>query len=356
MSEKESRGTYVQLSKPFFSAREIEFIEQHNADLRTNIRNFKSKSKDVFQALIRLCIRLNLPLRVLQNSSYFYQKFYLLNNNYKKYSNLHYEVGLAVLFISLKLNDYIKKVAVVITEALAMKEYHLTNADLEENKKIIVSLERKILEFQSFDFRNFLAEDYLIKFLKHFSNNNTTTTNDKDNSKISYLVWSTLNDLYLTSLVVQYPAHYNALISINCGSLIFTEIAKTCPESATSALTSIDCDFKTIYPAISDNTFLLNGTNQLLEYFIDNLNITFLRNCLYELGVKLDDKQILDILINIKIEVNAKIASAPTEVNDAYLQNDMFFLPRDTDIAKNGSLRFIYKKSKYTQEMELSKK
>lgn len=340
-------GTYVQLSKPYFSSYEIEYIQSHNKDLHTNIRNFNSKSKEVFQAIIKLSIKLNLPLRILQNSNYFYQRFYLLNNNYKKYSNLHYEVGLATLFISLKLNDYIKKIAIVINEALSMKEYHLTNLDIEENKKIIVSLERKILEFQSFDFRNFLAEDYLIKFLKF---------NKSTSPSSSYVIWSTLNDLYLTSLVLQYPAHYNALISINCGSLILSEINNLYPDLLEipgnengNPIDSILPHLKSISSNNDDesNSFLLNGTNQLLEYLIDNLNITFTRNSLHELGLKLNDKQIIDFLINIKIEINNKIK---TSQNHPYLDNDLFFQPRNTDIAKNGSLRFLYKKDKYTQE------
>lgn len=369
---QDSKATYVQLSKPYFTSGEIDAITKKNVDLSQNIRNFKSKTKDTFQILITLIIKLKLPVRVLQNSSYFYQKFYLLNNNYKKYSNLHFEVGLAVLFISLKLNDYIKKVSVVISEALTLKGNHLSNPDIEENKKIIISLERKILEFQSFDFRNFLIEDFLIKYLKffnegerHINENSEKSSNGlkKESAKpqtaektFSYLSWCILNDLYLTSLVLQYPAHYNAMISIKCASIIYNELLVVEGGSELGGK-PVNWDLKKLIPEQKSDTFIILGCNQLLEYYIDNIGITFLKKCLIELDFKIEEKKLLDLLLNIKIDLNSKISSNVASTNDlTALNDDMFFQPRDTDIAKNGSLRFLYNKQKYTDEVKLYNK
>ena len=368
---QDSKATYVQLSKPYFTSREIDAITRKNADLSQNIRNFKSKTKETFQVLTTLIIKLKLPIRVLQNSSYFYQKFYLLNNNYKKYSNLHFEVGLAVLFISLKLNDYIKKVSVVISEAFILKGNHLSSADIEENKKIIISLERKILEFQSFDFRNFLVEDFLIKFLKFFNANSQDNGDVDENSHngdiklenkftdkktFSYLSWCILNDLYLTSLVLQYPAHYNAMISIKCASIIYNELIK---EAKNLDLHSkaINWDLKKLVSGNKSDLFIIMGCNQLLEYYIDNIGITFLKSCLTELDFKIDEKKLVDLLLNIKIDLNSKIPSnLSSENNVSTFEDDLFFQPRDTDIAKNGSIRFLYNKQKFTDEVSMYNK
>lgn len=162
-------SNYVQLSKPFLTAKEIAYLQQSNKDLYGDLRNFKLKMKEIFQFLLQLIKILKFPMKVLQNASYLYQRFFLLNDNYKKYSNLHYEIGLTSLFISLKLNDFIKKLSVVLSEANVLRNYHLSSLDLEEQKKSILKLEKKILEFQSFDFRNYLIEDFLIKFLKFFN-------------------------------------------------------------------------------------------------------------------------------------------------------------------------------------------
>lgn len=356
-SNSDSKSNYVQLSKPYITLQEIEFIEKNNVDLFQNIRDFKSKTRETFQLLINLVIKLKLPIRILQNSSYFYQKFYLLNNNYKKYSNLHFEVGIAVLFISLKLNDFIKKVSIVISEAFALKGVHLSNNDIEENKRIIISLERKILEFQSFDFRNFLIEDFLVKFLKYFENNNTLTIHDK--KMFFYLSWTISNDLYLTSLVLQYPAHYNAIISIKCSILIFNEINNL--NNNDNKFKPLDLDFDKIIENIHDNSFILSGCNQLLEYFIDNMNITFIKNSLQELNFKIDDKKLVDSLLNIKIEISNQLSSQNNNINNINnketmnLQHDLFFKSRDTEIAKNGSIRFLYNKKKFCDEIKLYK-
>lgn len=367
---QDSKATYVQLSKPYFTSREIDVITRKNVDLSQNIRNFKSKTKETFQILTTLIIKLKLPIRVLQNSSYFYQKFYLLNNNYKKYSNLHFEVGLAVLFISLKLNDYIKKVSVVISEAFTLKGNHLSSADIEENKKIIISLERKILEFQSFDFRNFLVEDFLIKFLKFFNaekqdngevnanlHNGDTKQGNKLTSKktFSYLSWCILNDLYLTSLVLQYPAHYNAMVSIKCASIIYNELIKDA-ENLDLNRKPINWDLKKLIAGNKSDLFIIMGCNQLLEYYIDNIGITFLKTCLAELDFKIEEKKLVDLLLNIKIDLNSKIPSHLSSDNTANSDDDLFFHTRDTDIAKNGSIRFLYNKQKFTDEVSMYNK
>lgn len=359
---QDSKSTYIQLSKPFLTSREIEFITKNNLDLSENIRNFNSKTKETFQLLILLIIKLKFPIKVLQNSSYFYQKFFLLNNNYKKYSNLHFEVGLAVLFISLKLNDYIKKLSIVISEGFAIKGSHLSNSEIEENKKIIISLERKILEFQSFDFRNFLIEDFLIKFLKYFnqSNNNNNNIKDIENStkiekSFSYLAWSILNDLYLTSLVLQYPAHYNAIISINCSIIIYNELIKNndiLNLNLNSNIKPINWDIRNLLSNNQNDSFINFGCNQLLEYLIDNINITFIKNCLSELKIKIDDKKLIDLLLNIKIDINNKLSSNKINQNlNIINNNDMYFQTRNTEIAKTGSIRFLYNKNKYNDEI-----
>lgn len=348
-----SKDTYMQLSKPYFTVREIRFMEKNNKDLDQNIRSFRLKFKETFQLLKNLCIKLNIPIRILQNSSYFYQRFYLLNNNFKKYSNLNFEVGLAVLFISLKLNDYIKKITIVITEAFSLKGVHLSSGELDENKRVIISLERKILEFQSFDFRNFLIEDFLIKYLKYLNSNGKNAVGEMDNKPRSYFSWCCLNDLYLTSLVLQYPAHYNAIIAIKCADLIFDELVKG-REVPNGVITS-KWKYDDIIEDIKNEKFILSGCNQLLEYFIDNLNITFIKSCLAELDLQSEDKMLIDLLLNVKIDINEKLSLLSKDEQSVNLDGDLYFQPRDTDIAKNGSIRFLYSKQKYLDEINLYK-
>lgn len=366
---------YIQLSKPYLSLHEIEFMEKNNKDLNDNIRNFKSKTKETFQILIKLIMKLKLPIKIMQNLTYFYQKFYLLNDNYKKYSSLHFEVGLTSLFISLKLNDFIKKINIVISEGFNLKGVHLSNNEIEENKKILISLERKILEFQSFDFRNFLVEDFLIKFLKFLNNDKILDNNDLMIKNFSYLSWTLSNDLYLTTLNLQYPAHYNAIISIKCAMLIFNEINKNQEEGKDIAEsdisiegnakksvednnsknnTKINYNLKSLLAGTESDSFILPGCNILLEYYIDNYSVTFLKSYLQELDFKIDDKKLIDLLINLKIEINNNISNNSDKTTNI-IKDDLFFKPRDTEIAKIGAIRFLYNKETYLNEVKLYK-
>lgn len=353
VENQDSKDTYVQLSKPYFTLDEISVIEKHNPDLLQNIRNCKLKFKETFQIIINLCVKLNIPIKILQNTSYFYQKFYLLNNNYKKYSNLHFEIGIASLFMALKMNDYIKKINVVLTEAYQLKGMHLSSTDIDENKKIVVSLERKILEFQSFDFRNFLSEEFLIRYLKSFNNDEQQKQKQKQWKKnFSYLSWSVLNDLYLTPLVLQFPAHYNAIASIKCLNLILNELWEEKLIAIAEEEKVVFDDKELIHSR--NNTAILSGCNQLLEYYIDNLSTTFLQKSLSELGYEIETKKLIDLLINIKIEVNNKI-NKDAKIDKLSIESDLFFQPRNTEIAKNGSIRFVYNKERFIDEVKLYK-
>lgn len=350
IKQQDSKDTYLQLSKPYFTLEEISVIEKLNDDLNQNIRNYRSKFKETFQILINLCVKLNIPIKILQNTSYFYQKFYFLNNNYKKYANLHFEIGISSLFMALKLNDYIKKINIVITEAFSIRGMHLSPAELDENKKIIISLERKILEFQSFDFRNFLSEEFLIKYLKSFSDN--AHSQNELIKTFSYLSWSVLNDLYLTSLVLQFPAHYNAIASIKCLDMIYSELIK-------EQVIKVEGNKKRKFEYADlinekNNDAILSACNQLLEYYIDNFSTTFFKNSLTEMSYQIEDKKLVDLLINIKIDINSKL-NKDTSIGKANLESDLFFQPRNTEIAKNGSIRFLYNKKRFIDEVSLYK-
>lgn len=98
------------------------------------------------------------------------------------------------------------------------------------------------------------------------------------------------------------------------------------------------------------DSFNINGVNQLFGYIIDNLGITFFKSSLKELNIIIDDKKLTDLLINIKIELNNQIKSTNKQTNR--LDKDLFFQPRNTDIAKNGSLRFLYNKQTYLREID----
>lgn len=70
----------------------------------------------------------------------------------------------------------------------------------------------------------------------------------------------------------------------------------------------------------------------------------------------IDPKIIIDKLINIKIELNSSIPKNGLTSKQRNFNDDIYFKPRDTEIVKTGSIRFMYNKEKYSNELFLYKK
>lgn len=333
--------SFIQLAKPLLAERELDLLLESNGELQRDLRAHRGRTNEAQSLLLALLRTLKLPVRVLQQTCYAYQRFYLFNGNYKKYSTSQIDVSLAALFTALKANDFIVKLTNVLQEANSIRKI---NVDIEDQKKVILSFERKIMEFQSFDFRSPIIEELLIRFLKFYST-------ELDN-QILYISWSVLNDLYFTKLVLMYPAHLNALVTIQCAILIHNELQGE----------DLKVDFKKLKFDV-DQKELNNGCNIMMEHYIDSTtgSSTFLTDTLMELNYPIQNqspsqtptstpKKLQDSLINIKIILNNNLPKQMENIKEA-LKDDEFFRPRDGELSKNGSIRFLYNRQKYTNEV-----
>ncbi|KAG7839392.1 hypothetical protein KL942_003754 [Ogataea angusta] len=176
-------------------------------------RAYKVKKREVFQFLCKLIKVLQFPTKILQGCFYYYQRFYMFNS-FAKYGNAHYDVGITALFISLKQNDYIKKLSLVISEAYKLRGIAATPQEQDEHRKRLLSMEKKFMELEAFDFRYFLIEELLIKYAKYF----------RVPREVCFLSWSMLNDLYATELPLQWPSNFNAIVVLRTSLLVWNEL------------------------------------------------------------------------------------------------------------------------------------
>lgn len=329
MSSPPPDSNIIELSKPFLTSREFALLVRQNIGSGDHIRNYMIKKRESFQFLLKVIKRLELPLKVLQNCSYLYQRFYLLTENFARYIGYSHEVALTALFISLKMNDCIKKVSLVLQEGNFIRGLHLSGQELDEQKKAIMEIERSMMECESFDFRNYCIEDLLIKFTKLY----------KVPTKESYICWAVLNDLYFTELPLRLAAHYNAVVALRAALLIFNGVCKT--------KTNYNIDTRRV-GLLPDDEWVVDGINTLLEYYADNKGSTFLYNALRELDIG-DPRELNKDILNVKIELTKKFEIQPLQ---QYIpKEDLFFARRDPSIAKTGCLRFLYNKAHYLNEV-----
>ncbi|QPG77009.1 hypothetical protein FOA43_004404 [Brettanomyces nanus] len=323
----------IQLAKPFLSSKEISYLIHNTLGDGDRIRSYKQDKRETFQFLIRLVKVLQFPIKVMQNCSYLYQRFYLLTDNLARYGPLHYEVGITALFVSLKMNDFIKKLGLVLQESNTLRGLHLSSSESDDQRRIVMNMEKTMMECESFDFRNYCIEDLLVKFTKLY----------KVPEKESYVCWSVLNDLYLTQLPLQFPAHSNAVIAMRTALLIFNSVSQT--------KTNYNIDLHRINMR-PDNDTLVSGISQLLEYYIDNYAITFLKSSLGEVRMVNELKELVDEILNLKIDFDDRFNSKRSAmVPSTTIRQDMFFQPRNPDIGKYGCIRFVYNKKRYVDEV-----
>ncbi|KAF6010946.1 hypothetical protein HII13_003060 [Brettanomyces bruxellensis] len=326
-----SDGTNViQLSKPFVTSKEIAYLKKTNIGNSDEIRAYSLKKRETFEFLIRLVKRLHFPVRILQYCSYLYQRFFLFSTNFTRDLKWHMEIGLTALFISMKMNDFIKKLTFVLQESNTARSLHLSPQELESQRRTIMGLEKTMMECESFDFRNYCMEDLLVKFTKFF----------KLSEMESYISWSILNDLYLTELPLELPAHHNAIIAMRTALLILSSISN-------HSLHEVDLHKINMRP---DNDSLILGVHQMLEHYIDNYPTTFLKDAMLEIHIDDEPKELVDKFLTVKIDFAKKFPS-PRGLHSSVPDQDLLFQPHDSELGKHGCIRFLYNKKKYLDEV-----
>ncbi|KAK8207035.1 cyclin [Phyllosticta capitalensis] len=111
---------------------------------------------------------LQLPVRTFNTACVYYHKFRLLHSD-NEYNPI--EASLAALFTACKIEDTLKKSKEIICASFNLKlspSEHLSPDDpqLEQPSKVIIGLERLMLEAAGFDFRNRQPQKLVIKLTR----------------------------------------------------------------------------------------------------------------------------------------------------------------------------------------------
>ncbi|KAH3663537.1 hypothetical protein OGAPHI_004938 [Ogataea philodendri] len=322
----------IQLSKPFLSKEEIEYMFRNSLADETQVRTYNDKKKEVFQFLCQLVKVLKFPTKILQSCFYYYQRFYMFND-FGKYGNLHYDVGLTALFVSLKQNDYIKKLSLVISEAYKLRNIAAGPQEQDEYRKRLLAMEKKFMEFEAFDFRYFMIEELLIKYAKYF----------RIPKEVCFLSWSMLNDLYATELPLQWPSNFNSVVVLKSSLLVWNEI------NAERRVERVINEREVSVNARKEETS--NAVSELLDYYMHNYEASFMKQALDQLNIQLDSKHIINnVILNIKIGLHQDERARPPK-RQRNLDDDLFFKLRDYDVGKTSSIRFLYSKKMYLDEV-----
>lgn len=308
--------TSVQLSRPYLTANAISYL--HNQTI-PDYSIYKQRISQVVNFLSNLTKTLKFPTRTLASAMLYYQKYYLYNN-FSTAANL--DVAVCALFLASKNEDTIKKLRDIVFAANPLRNISNSNEAVEENRKLVLTIEKKMLETIGFDFRTYHVDEILIKIAKTLG----------ISFDLSYLAYIILYDSYQTEIGLKVPAHAIALALIIIAGKFMEQVD--------------------IFPIKSDEFYcdrdLVNeAIFEILELYINNYNYGNLVN------IYPNDKEKF-----IKIRINMKSENQLNIIEDTSLRNDKYFTQKNFAISESGSARYMLGKqlARFYREYDVEKK
>lgn len=319
-SPEGSGKVILQLSKPFLSQEEILYchriqgiVNNHTEGLmyETFYNNKKNEMMIFLQKLIKI---LRYPTNVLELTMNYYQRFYMFNK-FDIFKNAFYEIAVTSLFISSKLQDYIKKLRDIVK--VVNDDMKLAVLNITENK--ILQLEKQFLQTINFDFRFQNCEELVLRIGHSL----------KLDEELKYVSWLINNDTYVTDLHVKFPCNVVALACIKLACKLQEKQVEISNK-----------DFR-----IFKDSFILVSMEEILKYYMDHYSSSYLCQKFTS------TQQIMDKLITLKIEISGEIASLqPGKKSHYKYQSDDFF-KIDRNFNKQDNVRFVYQKLNYIDEL-----
>ncbi|ODQ58760.1 hypothetical protein WICANDRAFT_17597, partial [Wickerhamomyces anomalus NRRL Y-366-8] len=255
----------IQLARPFLTKSQIKHAQERTIESSTV---YEQRRNQIFNFLMKICVSLKFPTKTLETAMIYYQRYFLFN---KFDIAIYYDIAITSIFIASKNEDTIKKLRDILLVSNQIRNTFLNQDQLELYRKKILSLEFKLLETISFDFRLFHVEDFLIKISKSL----------KIPKDIGYLAWLIAYDSYQTEIALKVPPQ---TIAIACISLA-------------TKLKDFETTIRSEFYYTSDNS-VNEALLDLLGLYINSYNYTGLasiypdfQNKFVEIRIPLSDAQ-----------------------------------------------------------------
>ncbi|KAF1992409.1 cyclin-like protein [Aulographum hederae CBS 113979] len=228
-------------------------------------------------------LALNMPIRTFNTAAVYYHKFRLVHSD-QEYGWA--DAALAALFTASKIEDTLKKSRDILCAAHNMKaspadQLSADDPIFEDRAKIIIGMERLMLEASGFDFTSRHPQDILVKFCKHARLPKDTVGNT---------AWNMAIDLYRTFAPLKQQRAVQALACLELSA----------------RLHDIDIDSIAPGPSCSFNykTWAVDRQG-IMETLLDLLDLYTHNRSATTVGPKHD----LDAFITIRITMNQEVSA-----------------------------------------------
>lgn len=347
---KQAIQSIVQVSRPFFTSTEISYL--HSKTIRDQDKAaFATVKHHVFQHLYQVVKVMKFPIRVLNTSMNFYQRFYLFNKfEYEETNGDPFLVAITCLFLACKQEDCIKKLRDLQAASNKLRELEVKVLDLEVQRKEILLLEFKLLQVIKFDFLNgsplnLPSVDHLVSKFSKLLNLGY---------KLNFTNWLIAYDMISTPLVLMVPPHCIALaiiiVSLNLkpSEIAIKNEAGLEDTNLEGILESIDCykDFRCREALVNEAILYI------LDYYIHVMNLSILLEYIPAVDSETGKEQIFKFM-ELKSRFNDLIKINENSVRKRGLEGDDYLGVWDYNFAAKGSLRFMMANKRGRFEKEL---
>lgn len=353
--------TILQVSRPFFTFAELSYL--HGNTIPDNRKlAYNQRKHQVFQFLFQVVRVMKFPLRTLGTAMSYYQRYYLFNlfeepkdQNPDNEVTVEFEkdpymVAYTCLFLATKNEDCIKKLKDIQTVANRLREIDQESRNFgktgapssltlfEVQRKVIMSLEFKLLQVLKFDFINGAAnvpsvDNLIVIFAKQLGLDYNYTM----------FAWLVSFDILSTPLPLVVPPHCIALatliITLNLKpSDIKTKYGDKTDESRFSdILDNLDCmaDFKCPEALVNE------AIVYILDYYVHQMNFLILNEYMPSTNPDSGKEQIFKFM-DLKSRFNdLKVLSEQLVSTTPLLKQDNYLRKWDYGVGSKGAARFM---------------
>lgn len=367
--EKKDIPTIVQVSRPYFTLNELSHLHANTIPENKKLA-YNQRKHQVFQFLFQIVRVMKFPLRVLGTAMNFYQRYYIFNvfeepKDQNPENDLLSElekdpflVAYTCLFLATKNEECIKKLKEIQTVANRLREldqdarsYAGGPTLFETQRKVIMSLEFKLLQILKFDFLNPVpsVDQLVVAFSKQLSLD----------YKLTLFAWLVSFDIVSTPLGLVIPPHCIALaiviVTLNLKPRdVDAKYGGDGPSKAVSdILENLDCmgDFRCPEPLVNE------GIVYILSYYVHQMNFLILNEFLPAVNKELGKEQIFKFM-ELKSRFNDLKVLSEQSVMPGQLKQDPYLRKWDYSVASKGAARFMIsnKRRRFDAEVTIVRK
>ncbi|KAJ8139930.1 hypothetical protein OXX80_000802 [Metschnikowia pulcherrima] len=369
------KPTILQVSRPFLSHAELSYL--HASTIPDNKKiAYNQRKHQMYQFLFQIVKTMRFPLRVLSLAMNYYQRYYLFNS-FEEQSDMNpendplaelekdpYMVAYTCLFLATKNEDCIKKLREIQAVANKIRDIdgesrsyyrNLNNSNstvTEVQRKVIMSLEFKLLQVLKFDFLSGAAnipsvDQLVVVFSKQLGLD----------YKLTMFAWLVAFDIMSTPLSLVIPPHCIALaiviVALNLKPVDL--LAKYGDagdlEKFGTILENIDSmrDFRCPEPLVNE------GIVYILDYYVHQMNFSVLNEYLPTVSADTGKEQIFKFM-ELKSRFNdLAILSEESVSSPALLKQDNYLRKWDYKVGSKGAARFMIgnKRRRFDEEYSI---